>query len=172
MARLAIFVAAALVASFPAAAFAGDHKGGPEKQEMKLFCHAANLTADQKTQVHALMKSCHEQSKPLKEQMHTLRGQIAEKLASAGPVSAADLAPLQQQVAQLREQLCQQHIQTVLQVRALLTPDQLAKVSAAYQKMATLQTEMSSLTAPSEDLSPVPNGAIGGKADTDELPTE
>jgi Spy/CpxP family protein refolding chaperone len=130
-------------------------RGGPggegfeEMHGMHMLLRAANLTPDQKNQVHDMMKANRTQNKAVFKQIRALREQIADKLAGSGQVSESELNALQSQITQLRGQLAQQTIKSALQVRALLTPDQLTKV-------ATLHTQMKALHEQERQLLPEP----------------
>jgi Spy/CpxP family protein refolding chaperone len=50
-----------------------------------------------------------------------------------------------QRLTQLREQLMQEGVKVALQVRAVLTPEQLAKASELKSRMKSLHTEMRNL---------------------------
>lgn len=164
------FVAAALVLGLSAVAWAqmrGPHGRGGPMGELRMFLRVADLTADQKAKVHELRRASRQHARPLVEQLRALREQIADKLAGPGAVAPSDLASLQQQAASIVEQLGQQRVQVALQIRALLTPEQLAKVSDTYQKMKALKAEMRSLVTP-----PAESPAEGAGATPDESPAE
>jgi Spy/CpxP family protein refolding chaperone len=156
MNRFITALATLLIAASSAPAWAQMHGGMHARGmggggELRMYLRAAGLTPDQKAKIKEIRKANFEQVKPLFKQLRALRGQIADKLASAGTVSAADIAPLQQQIATIREQIGNDFVQTALQVRGLLTADQLTKVSETYTKMKTLRQEMRSLVTPPEE---------------------
>lgn len=91
------------------------------------------------------MHSSFAQARPLMKKLHTIHDQIADKLMGTGAVSAADIAPLQHQEAQIYQQLGQQMLTAALQIRALLTPAQLAKASELHGKLKALHTQMEAL---------------------------
>ncbi len=72
---------------------------------------------------------------PLMSQMHSIREQIADKLLSSGSVSASDLTPLLTQQEQIQQQLDTQMVSTAIQIRGVMTADQLSKVSAVNDKL-------------------------------------
>src|ERR1035437_6435045 len=74
----------------------GGRRGGPPPipPPLMMALRAANLTADQKKQVHDIMESSRTSTASQMEQMHSIRDQIADKLLSSGSVSASALAPL------------------------------------------------------------------------------
>jgi Spy/CpxP family protein refolding chaperone len=112
---------------------------------LPLVLRHANLTADQQAQVHKIMDAEHQSLQALFKQLRTANNQLADKLFAAGAVQASDLTPQVQQITQLRQQLMEQGLKTALAIRAVLTPDQLAKVSQLKDRMEKLQAEMRSI---------------------------
>lgn len=143
---------AALCIGISAPAFAQEHGhfGHGGMMEIRSLLKAANLTPDQKTQVHQIMQSSRAENKALFTQMKALHEQLADKLASAGPVSVSDLTAIHAQIAQLRSQLDVQMAQNAIKVRAILTADQLRQVSATHEQLKSLRAQMKALT-PEED---------------------
>jgi Spy/CpxP family protein refolding chaperone len=127
---------------------------------LRLLLKAANLTPDQRNQVHDLMRSTHEQIRPLVQQMHQLHEQIADKLAGTGSVTLADLTPLQQQINSIQGQVQQLRLKAALQIRGMLTPDQLSRVAAMHQKMEALHQQMRDIMGAPEGGGP-PEGGEG-----------
>jgi Spy/CpxP family protein refolding chaperone len=149
---LALVPAAALADdqnSAPAGAPAGHpgfsrHAGG-DSDSLGMLLHSAHLTADQQAQVKSLMHAERTQMKPLFEQRRELRSQIADLLLKAGSVDSAQLEALVQKDEALEKQISEQHLQTAVQVRNLLTADQLAKVAQTRTQMKALHTQMQSI---------------------------
>jgi hypothetical protein len=108
---------------------------------------AAHLTANQQNQVNQILQSNRAQTAPLIQQLQSIHEQIANKLLGAATVSASDLAPLEDQAAQLDAQIQQKALNASVQIRAILTPDQVARMAHFHQKMAALQAQMKSLMA-------------------------
>jgi ferredoxin-NADP reductase len=104
---------------------------------------AAHLTADQQNQVNQILRSNRSQTAPLVQQLQSIHEQIADKLLATGTVS--DLAPLEDQAARLDAQIQQQALNASVQIRAILTSDQVARMAQFHQKMAALQAQMESL---------------------------
>jgi ferredoxin-NADP reductase len=118
---------------------------------------AAHLSADQQKQVNQIVQSNHSQTAPLIDQLESVHKQIADKLLAPGAVSAGDLALLENRAAQLDAQIQQQALNASLQVRALLTPDQVARMAQFHQKMAALQAQMKSLMSEAQPPEPEAN---------------
>jgi Spy/CpxP family protein refolding chaperone len=131
--------------------------GGPPPvpPPLMMVLRAAGLTADQKKQVHDIMESSRKSSASAMEQMHSIRDQIADKLLSSGPVTNADLAPLLAQQTALQQRLDNQMISTAIQIRGVLTPDQLNKVAAAHEKLKQIHSQIDAILGP-PDAPPAP----------------
>jgi len=112
---------------------------------LPLVLRHADLTPDQQAQVHKIMEADHENLQTLFKQLQAANDQLTDKLFAPGPVQASDLTPQVQQIMQLRQQLMEQGMKTALAIRAVLKPEQLAKVSQLKDRMQKLQTEMRSV---------------------------
>lgn len=106
---------------------------------------AAHLTTKQQNQINQILRSNRSKTAPLIQQLQSVHEQIANKLLAAGTVSASDLAPLENKAVQLDAQIQQQALNASVQIRAILTPDQVARMAQFHQKMAALQSQMKSL---------------------------
>lgn len=99
------------------------------------------LTDSQKTKMHALMKAEHQESKSLRDQLHAVHEQLEAKLLSAGDVTEATIAPLEQQEASLMQQLSAKHVSNEIALRNLLTSDQIAQASSIHAQLASLHSQ-------------------------------
>ncbi len=111
---------------------------------MLLFKGAA-LTPDQETHVRAILAAHRANARDLMGQLRAARQGIVDKLVAPGAVAAGDLEPLRQQIIQLEEQLSQDRLGAALEIRALLTPDQLAKAQRLKDRVRELRAEMRAL---------------------------
>ena len=109
---------------------------------LPLVLRHANLTPDQQAQVHKIMEADHKNLQALFKQLQAANDQLTDKLFAPGAVQASDLTPQIQQIMQLRQQLMEQGMKTALAIRAVLKPEQLAKVSQLKDRLQKLQTEM------------------------------
>lgn len=137
-------IAALCVAAVPFAALAapgghGDHHGG--HRGGLNFLEGVTLTPDQKTQVQQIMQASRGTAKPLAQQLRADRKQIGDLLASTGTVTQAQLTTIQQQADQIRQQLESQRLATALQIRALLTPAQLAQSAQTHAQLESLHEQ-------------------------------
>jgi Spy/CpxP family protein refolding chaperone len=128
----------------------GGMMGGPPPvpPPLMMALRAANLTADQQKQVHDIMESSRTSTASQTEQMHSIRDQIADKLLSAGSISASDLAPLLAQQSTLQQQLDTQMISTAIQIRGVLTSDQLSKVADVHTKLKQIHSQIDAILGP------------------------
>jgi Spy/CpxP family protein refolding chaperone len=103
------------------------------------------LTPDQQTQVHKILATNHAGLHDLFDQLHAAQDAVATALLSPGNVTTADVKPLLDRALQIRQQLAERGLEVMLQVRAVLTPDQLAKAAARRARMKDLEAQMRSL---------------------------
>ena len=142
---LAAGIFALAISAAPASAHMHGHHGGAVGVPLPIILHSANLTAKQHEQIHAIMKSQFATIKTLFEQLRTGRHAVAEKYLSAGKVSESDLAPLVAANEKTQSQIDQAMLQTALKIRAVLTPQQLAKAGSTYSQMHALHEQMRAL---------------------------
>lgn len=124
-------------------------RGGPWGRDggmaLPFLIRSANLTPDQETRVRTILTAHRTATRSALEQLRRAQEELADKLLAAGPTQLADLQPQLQQIGQLREQLLQDSAQIALEVRAVLTPEQLAKAGQVKARMKQLQGEMQHL---------------------------
>ena len=112
---------------------------------LPMLLQGVGLNDDQKKQVRDLLKADHATLYALFEQLRTANQALADKLVSTGPVTDQDLQPLVDQVMSVRRDIVNHGLKVVLQVRALLSPDQLAKAAEVKTKMRDLRAQMRAL---------------------------
>ena len=105
------------------------------------FLQGVQLTGSQRQQMHGLMKAAWAQDKAQAKQLRALKTQIADEMAGAGAVSADRMSGLQQQAAAIAEQLDADRLSVAMQVRGLLTPDQLAQSASVHTQMKSLHQQ-------------------------------
>jgi Spy/CpxP family protein refolding chaperone len=160
MNKCAITAAAVVVTGFLGTAYAQPHPGfrGPRAGMMgegagmtlPLLLRGANLTADQKTQVQQITANHRATFQTLFSQLRAAQDQISSKLLSTGPVGESDVAPQLQQVSTLRSQLAEEGLRVALEIRNILTPDQLASAAQFKTQMQSLQSQMKNLMSPQQ----------------------
>jgi len=127
----------------------GGHGGGPglgdDPLMLPLLLRGVGLTADQHAKVKDILQSHRATFRSLFTQLQSAHEGMVAKLLAPGTVTADDLAPQMKQVVQLRQQLIQEGLAVAIQVRAVLTPDQLSKAADVRQRMTELRSEMQKL---------------------------
>ena len=119
---------------------------------LPLLLSGANLTADQKTQVHQIMADHRSTFRDLFSQLRAAQEQMSGKLFSAEAVQESDLGSQIQQISALRNQLAQESLKVVLEIRGVLTPEQLAQAAQLKQQMDALRAQRRSLFAPKAEI--------------------
>jgi len=117
----------------------GGFAGGPR------LLHALNLSADQKQQVQAILQAHRATFQQLATNERAARGAIADAMFGTNTVTQQALDPLVQQEAQARTALMNERLAVALQVRGILTPDQIQKASTIHTGMKQLRTQMHAL---------------------------
>jgi Spy/CpxP family protein refolding chaperone len=112
---------------------------------LRTLLRAVALTESQQVQVRQILANHRPPLQRLRGQLRVAQEQLADRLYAPGPAKPEDLAPLTQQIGQLREQLGREALQTALEIRAVLTAEQLAKAAQIRQRLAQLRSEMRSL---------------------------
>jgi Spy/CpxP family protein refolding chaperone len=126
----------------------GDIAGDGGGIALPLLLRGANLTADQKTQVQQIMATHRTTFQDLFSQLRAAHDQMAERLFSTERLREADLAPHVQRISSLRNQLAEQGLRVILEIRGVLTEEQLARASQRKSQMRSLHSQMQSLWGP------------------------
>jgi len=120
--------------------------GGPPPIGALLI--GVHLTADQQAQVKTIMDNHRQAADPLHQQLDAKHQELSAKLTQPGSLTLSDLTPLDQEIAHTEAQLHQEMLKAALEIRAILTPDQLATAAANNQKLAQIHGEMRDLLGP------------------------
>jgi Spy/CpxP family protein refolding chaperone len=112
---------------------------------LPLLLKGVGLTAEQQTRVQGVMKAHRTTLHTLFQQLQAAHEEMANKLFVPGAIQAEDLTPQVQRIAQLRDQLMQEGLKVTLEVRGVLTAEQLTKAAEIKQRMQTLRQEMRNL---------------------------
>jgi len=116
--------------------------------ELWLMIRAANLTPEQQAKVRGILATHRTTTRPLIAQMRQAQQELGAKLLAPGPLQPADLQPQLGRIGQLRDQLAQDGAQAALEVRAVLTPEQLARAAQTKERLTQLREEMHQLVQP------------------------
>jgi len=112
---------------------------------LPLMIKGAELTDAQRAQVKQIVANHRPQFESLVKQLRAARENLEARLFGKDTVTAADLAPALQQIGQLRSQLMQESLLVALEIRSIMTPDQLAKAAQFRDRLSALRQEMQSL---------------------------
>jgi len=116
--------------------------------------HTLNLNPDQQAQVRSILSTYRASARPILEQLRQVQGGMGDRLLVPGQLQVADLQSQLQQISQLRTQLLQLSAQATLDVRSILTPDQLSTAAQTKAKMKDLRSQMHQLMVPSTGTQP------------------
>ena len=112
---------------------------------LPLLLKTANLTDAQKQQIHTIFENRRASRQAEHQQLQAARDAIAAKFTSTGPVAASDLASSTSTITQLQSQMMNEKIQDAIAIRNVLTPAQLAQISATKAKLDQIHAEMKAL---------------------------
>ena len=105
---------------------------GPEMIEH--LTKALNLTAEQQTQIKALMESAHAAEEPRHEKLKELRTQL-ESITANGQFDETQVRAIANQQAQLIAETMVEHERMKSKVFAILTPEQRTKMLELHKQM-------------------------------------
>jgi Spy/CpxP family protein refolding chaperone len=160
-AAIGLFCAPPLLAQTPTATTnagggLGHHAMHGSFSHFGMLLKSANLTTAQQAQVHQILEANKAQSKALFLQLKAVREQISAKLLATS-VTAANLAPLQQQLTHTQQLMNQDMIDTALAIRNVLTPEQVARLAQVHQQLQGLHQQIESLMGPESNGMPQPS---------------
>jgi Spy/CpxP family protein refolding chaperone len=101
-----------------------------------------DLTSEQQTQVQQLRETHRPTFEALIGELRTLRAQIGDKFFTPGAVQSGDFSAQLERAAELRQQLAKEGLTIALEIRTVLTPEQLAKADELRKKFQELRQEM------------------------------
>ena len=140
----------ALVVAGSARAFGHGMGGGDACGHGGLFgggrvLHALDLSADQKQGVHDIIREHRPTLAQLGAKERAARQAIADKLLGTGTVTQNDLDALVQQESQAGTALTRERLATALEVRKVLTSEQIQKAATIHASMKQLHDQMRQL---------------------------
>lgn len=118
---------------------------GPEVGPIGMIFQGVQLTKDQKAKIHDILAAARKEEKINRESMKAIHDQMADKLLSPGKVTAETLQPILDKQDALEKTVKASHIKTVLALRDVLTPEQLAKAKVRYTKIKSIKEQMKEL---------------------------
>lgn len=126
----------------------GQDGGRPGRGDMLLrLLYKVGLTDDQKAQVKQILANHRTTLRSLRSQLQANREQLSDMLLGASPLTSDNpqLQSLAQTAHDLRGQIANEWLQAMVEVRAVLRPDQLAQAAQLQEQLRTLRKEMHSL---------------------------
>ena len=118
--------------------------GNPSK--LSVLLRGLALSVAQRGQIRQIVAAHRPRFEALSARLRTAQDELDGRLYGPDPVTVAELAPLAQQVTQLRHELVQESLRVTLEVRAVLSPEQLAALTDRAQRLRQLRGELRSLT--------------------------
>lgn len=112
---------------------------------LPLMIKGVGLTDEQSGRVKDVLASRRKTLRSLFKQLREANEELADKLFVPEDVSEETLTPTVQKISQLREKLVREGLQTVLQVRQILTPEQRAKAARLKEHIEALHAAMGGL---------------------------
>src|SRR5580658_1012121 len=113
------------------------------------FDSGETRTQAQFDQEHAVIQAHEAEVETLKQRMQALSDQISNILSGSGAVDTSVLSSLEQQRSDLQAQRDATNLDMLMQIRALLTPAQLADVARRHAQLSALhQQELALKAAP------------------------
>ena len=104
-----------------------------------------NLTPEQNTQVQTIMASHRDTFRSLFKQLEAAHETMANRFFTPGRLTADDVTPQAKTIHQIREQLMNEGLKVAIEIREVLTPEQLTKASQLKAKMQAMQEQMRSM---------------------------
>lgn len=115
---------------------------------LPLLLRSASLSPEQDTRVRQIINKGRLTTQTLVEQLKQAEDKLADQIVSVGPLRASDVQPQLDRIIQLRQQLLQEAARVSLEIRSVLTPDQLARAQQVKDRMRVLHAELRQLTEP------------------------
>ena len=123
------------------------HRGMPPPTDamlLPMLLRGANLTAEQHARVRAITSARQATLRSLLEQLRKAEDDLADRLF--GGAASSEVHAAVARISQLRDELLQESTRAALEVRAVLSPEQLARAAYVKDRMRALQAEMHDLT--------------------------
>ena len=111
-----------------------------------MLLQSANLTPEQEARVRAIVAARQAAMRALVDQLRRAEDDLADRLFATG--ASNDVSAAVARVSQLRDQLLQESARAALDVRSVLTADQLARATYVKDRMRALQAEIRQLMQP------------------------
>jgi Spy/CpxP family protein refolding chaperone len=121
----------------------GTTQGNSPGTMLLLLLKGIGLTAEQKLRVKDIMVTHRGKLEDLFQELQVANAALTNTLLTSGELNAADVAPSAERVSSIREQLLNEGLTVVLEVRRVLTPAQRAKAARLREQWQALQEALS-----------------------------
>jgi len=106
---------------------------------------ALNLTPEQAAKIEVSKNAFRDAQRAYLAELRVIRQEVGDKLFGPNRVSEADVARQITKIADMREKILREGFRIALDVRNVLTPEQLAKAATIRQHMIEIQGEVREL---------------------------
>jgi Spy/CpxP family protein refolding chaperone len=110
-----------------------------------LLLKKLDLTSEQDARIKEIMTAHRDTFHSLFKQLETAHDAMTDRFFTPGDLKATDLDSQSQNVKQLREQLMNEGLKVGVEIRNVLTPEQLTKAAQIKEKMRAMHQQMRSL---------------------------
>ena len=117
----------------------GSTRGDGPGTLMLLLLKGIGLTPEQKQQVKSIFIAHRGNLETLFRELQAANAELTKTLFAEEEVNAADIAPHAEHVTLARQQLLQEGLTVVLEVRQVLTPEQRVKAARLREQLQKLQ---------------------------------
>jgi Spy/CpxP family protein refolding chaperone len=107
--------------------------------------NSLNLTPEQAAKIEVSKNAFREAQRAYLAELRVVRQEVGDKLFGSNRVAEADVARAITKIADLREKILRGGFKIALDVRNVLTPEQLAKAATIRQHMIEIQGEVREL---------------------------
>jgi Spy/CpxP family protein refolding chaperone len=103
-----------------------------------------DLTAEQQTQIQTIKNAHQETFMALGKELHAINDEVTNKFLASGDVTTENFTSQTERIATLEAQLFKERLAVGLEVRKILTPDQLTQAAELIAKRRALRAERES----------------------------
>lgn len=112
---------------------------------LPILLRSAHLTPEQRTQVQAILAARRPGIRALIRDVQQAQDELADRLLGPGPLQMNDVQPQLAKIGKIRDRLMQESAQITIEIRGVLTPEQIARAGLAKDKLRQLRSEVQQL---------------------------
>lgn len=112
---------------------------------LPILLRSAHLTPDQRTQVQAILAARRPGIRTLIREVQQAQDELADRLLGPGPLQMNDVQPQLAKISKIRDRLLQESAQITIEIRGVLTPEQIARAGLTKDKLRQLRSEVQQL---------------------------